>query len=118
MEARSELRGARMSKGLVVVIAVCVTLGLGITAGVVAKNLSGMTATQTHIVKSQAGPADTYTFHRSGAQLDERIVVAPAKQLPGNAFVAPDAADRKAAVAQAPAEPDGLRNARGFRLVP
>jgi hypothetical protein len=73
MEARSELRGSRMSKGLVVVIAVCVTLGLGVTAGLVAKNLNSTTATQTHIVQTKSAPAESvYPAQRTGVQMGDR----------------------------------------------
>ena len=113
MEARTELRGARMSKGLVVVIAVCVTLGLGITGGVVAKNFKAApAATQTHFVQGLGGAASEQPARRGGT-----AIVGGSEPATSSAL-ADRATDRNAAVAAPVAEPDGLRNARGFRLVP
>ena len=105
MEARTELRGARMSKGLVVVIAVCVTLGLGITGGVVAKNFKAApAATQTHFVQGLGGPASEQPARRGGTAI-----------VSGSEYAIPTSTTAPAAPV---AEPSGLRNARGFHLIP
>ena len=112
MEARTELRGARMSKGLVVVIAVCVTLGLGITGGVVAKNFKAApAATQTHFVQGLGGAASEQPARRGGT-----AIVSGSEPATSSA-VGPD--ERPYTAPAAPvAEPSGVRNARGFHLVP
>ncbi len=68
MEARSAVRGTGISKSLVAVLAVSVTMGLGVTTGVVAKNLSGSTVTQSHISQSLGGPAFINPARRGGLQ--------------------------------------------------
>src|SRR3977135_2189614 len=70
MHARESFRGAGPSKALVVVVAVSITLGLGVMAGAVAKNLSGttITSTPTHFVQAQNGRALVYPKH-SGVQM-------------------------------------------------
>lgn len=108
MEARSELRGAGFSKGLVVVIAVCVTLALGITAGVVAKNFKAApAATQTHIVQGLGGPVSDQPARRGGT-----MIVSGSDYVPGSEYAIPTAATATAAPAS---EPSGLRNRRGFK---
>jgi hypothetical protein len=57
---------------------VVATMGLGVTAGVVAKNLSAPAAVPAHILQGQGGVLQ-YSGHRGGAQvIDEKL--APAYQ--------------------------------------
>ena len=58
MENRTALRGAGISKGLVVLFAVIVAIGLGVMAAFVAKSVSGpAAATQSNFVQSTySGP--------------------------------------------------------------
>jgi hypothetical protein len=58
MENRTEIRGARVSKGLVVLLAVIVAIGLGVMAAFVAKSFSGpAAATESNLVQSTySGP--------------------------------------------------------------
>jgi hypothetical protein len=44
MEARQTFRGAMAPKGLVVVLAICATVGVAATAATISKNLSGSSA--------------------------------------------------------------------------
>ncbi len=64
MENRTALRGAGISKGLVVLFAVIVALGLGVMAAFVAKSVSTApaAATEQRIVATQPGP-DTQDRH-------------------------------------------------------
>jgi hypothetical protein len=48
MEIRTGVRGSGISKSFVAVCAVVATMGLGVTAGVVAKNLSAPAASTAH----------------------------------------------------------------------
>jgi hypothetical protein len=113
MEARSAIRGTGISKGIVAVLAVSVTMGLGVAAGVVAKNLSGSTATQSHISQGLSGPAYVNPARRGGLQEfdgnaapaavpavgpDDR---ATTSTLPANSFLGPDALERNANLAAA-----------------
>jgi hypothetical protein len=78
MEARTAIRGSGISRSFVAVCAVVVTMGLGVTAGVVAKNLSAPAAIPAHIVQGQGG-ALQMAGHRGGVQtIDEKL--APAYQ--------------------------------------
>ena len=58
MENRTALRGAGISKGLVVLFAVIVAIGLGVMAAFVAKSVSTApaAATEQRIVATQPGP--------------------------------------------------------------
>jgi hypothetical protein len=57
MENRTAIRGARVSKGLVVLFAVIVAIGLGVMAAFVAKSFSPAAATQSDLVQSTySGP--------------------------------------------------------------
>jgi hypothetical protein len=70
VEARSTYSGSRSSKSLVAVIAVVATMGLGVTAGVVAKNLNGSSAPQTHkIAAGLGGAAQENPAQRGGVQI-------------------------------------------------
>ena len=104
MEARAELRQPGISKGLIAIVAVSVTLGLGVMAGTVAKNLNGSAATTTHAqsLSQGRGGAAVQSVRHGGIQTVEdnapiTIAVGPddrvAPKLSGNAFVAPDAAE-------------------------
>ena len=110
MEARAELHQPRISKWLVVVVAMSVTLGLGVMAGTVAKNLNGSsatTSTQTHAIVQGKGGLAGQSIRRGGMQtVDENAAPTVIRG------VSPDAQDRKAQQA-APKYflPDGL----GFR---
>jgi len=145
MEARSAVRGTGISKGIVAVLAVSVTMGLGVAAGVVAKNLSGSTATQSHISQGLSGPAFAAQALRGGTRVfggnaapaavpavgpDDRAtttIFAPAYQqfdthgvtLPANSFLGPDAQERNAklAAAAAPAAPAANKASRGNRYL-
>jgi hypothetical protein len=111
MEARAELREPRISKGLVAVVLVGVTLGLGVMAGTMAKNLSAPApATKAHaIVQGNGGPA-VLTIRGHGTQIVDRIS-APASTAAGyddrktttslapNSFLGPDAQERNAQLA-------------------
>ena len=133
MEARTELRRPGMSKGLVVVIAVCVTLGLGVTAGIVAKNFSSTTAAPAHFVQTTLGPAEstypvqhsglqmgdrsgaatdgTSAVQRAGLQLDDLIGAASAGTL------GPDAQDRNDKLAAKPTAVPNPRSVKGLRQI-
>jgi hypothetical protein len=79
MELRTSTRGSGISKSFVAVCAVVATMGLGVTAGVVAKNLSAPVAVPAHSVQgnfARLAPA----YH----QVDTRGV------LPAAAAVGPD----------------------------
>ena len=82
MEARTAFRGTGISKGLIAMAAVSLTLGLGVTAGVVAKNLSGTAATQSHISQGQGGAAFENPARRNGMQLGDYAAPAAAPAAP------------------------------------
>ena len=70
MEVRTSYRGSWSSKSLVAVMAVVATMGLGVTAGVVAKNLNGSAAPQTHkIAQGLGGAAQENPARRGGVQI-------------------------------------------------
>jgi hypothetical protein len=109
MEARAEFRQPRMSKGLVAIVAVSVTLGLGVMAGTIAKNNgSATTTTQTHSVSQGLGGPANGTVRHGGLQSVEEnaptsTAVGPDERAGSPALapiagrgVSPDAADRKA----------------------
>jgi hypothetical protein len=78
MEARTAIRGSGISRSFVAVCAVVATMGLGVTAGVVAKNLSAPAGVPAHIVQGQGGSLQL-SGHRGGVQtIDEKL--APAYQ--------------------------------------
>jgi hypothetical protein len=57
MENRTAIRGATVSKGLVMLFAVLVAIGLGVMAAFVAKNLTAPAGgTETRVVATQPGP--------------------------------------------------------------
>ena len=109
MEARAEFRQPRISKGLVAIVAVSVTLGLGVMAGTVAKNLnSSAAATQTHTIAQGQGGAAVQSVRHGGVQMaEESLLAAPSKR-----GVSPDAEDRKA---QTAAPKYFLPDGRGYR---
>ncbi len=73
MEARTAIRGSGISRSFVAVMAVVATMGLGVTAGVVAKNLSVPAAVPSHILAGQGGSLQ-YSGHRGGVQaIDDRL---------------------------------------------
>jgi hypothetical protein len=121
MEARSAIRGSGISKSFVAVCAVVATMGLGVTAGVVAKNLSAPAGVPAHVVQGQGG-ALQYSGHRGGVQainetlapayqqVDTRgVKAAPAAvgpddrptttKLAPNSFLGPDAQERNSQLA-------------------
>ncbi len=107
MEARSSYSGSWSSKSLVAVIAVVATMGLGVTAGVVAKNLNGSAAPQTHkIAQGLGGAAQENPARRGGVQ----IVAGGASS--GSTAVGPD--DRPSTAPSA--APFGEPAARGMRI--
>jgi hypothetical protein len=69
MEARTEFGGQGISKGLVAVVAVSITMALGVGAGVVAKNLSVGSAPRTHISQGLGGAAQENPARRGGVQI-------------------------------------------------
>jgi len=89
MEARTEFRGAGISRSLVAVVAVSITLALGVTAGVVAKNFSAPAAPQTHISQGLGGAAQANPAYRGGNQLVGGSA-APASTAPASTAVGPD----------------------------
>jgi hypothetical protein len=78
MEARTTTRGSGISKSFVAVCAVVATMGLGVTAGVVAKNLSAPAAAPAHIVQGQFGTLP-FSGYRGGVRAVEEKL-APAYQ--------------------------------------
>jgi hypothetical protein len=92
MEARAQLRQPRMSKGLIAIVAVGVTFGLGVAAGTVA-NVNGTSGTtsQTHaIVYGKGGPAFESVRHGGVQTVEENAAPTVIRG------VSPDAQDRKA----------------------
>ena len=70
MEAGATFREPGISKGLIVMVAVSLTLGLGVATGVPATNLnSPSTAPQTQISQGLGGPAQANPAHRGGTQV-------------------------------------------------
>ena len=142
MEVRESYRGSFSSKSLVAVMAVVATMGLGVTAGVIAKNLSAPAAPQTHkISQGLGGAAQENPARRGGVQIvgansaaavkavgpDDRAnttKLTPAYQqvdtrgvkAAANSFLGPDAQERNATLAAQSARPD-LANARGHRWI-
>src|SRR4030081_1235669 len=109
MEARTELRRPGMSKGLVVVIAVCVTLGLGVTAGIVAKNFTSTTAAPAHFVQTTLGPAaSTSPVQHRGLQRGDGSGAAAGT-------LGPDAQDRNDKLAAKPTAVPNPRSVKGLR---
>ncbi len=107
MEARTAIRGSGISRSLVVVCAVALTMGLGVTAGVVAKNLSAPAAVPAHILQGQGGTLQ-FTGHRGGVQAIGDTPAGPAAVGPDdrptplsapNSFLGPDARDRNTQLA-------------------
>ena len=79
MEARASFGRSGISKSFIAAVAVLVTLGLGVTAAAVAKNVSGSSATQTHAVKAEpaSGPFYAQTGDRGGLKfLDDGLAPA------------------------------------------
>jgi hypothetical protein len=110
VEARTEYQGTGISKALVAVVAVSITMALGVGAGVVAKNLSAPAAPQTHIVQGLGGAAQENPARRGGPQ------IAGGNTAPA-AAVGPD--DRPSTTKLAPAAPSlpVSANARGHRWI-
>ena len=88
MEARTAIRGSGISRSFAAVCAVVATMGLGVTAGVVAKNLSAPAAIPAHIVQGLGGTLQ-YSGHRGGVQTINDSLV-PAYQQVAPAAVGPD----------------------------
>ena len=108
MEARTTIRGSGISRSFVAVCAVVVTMGLGVTAGVVAKNLSAPAAVPSHILQGQGGTLQ-FSGHRGGVQSID-FQAGPAAVGPDdrptplsapNSFLGPDAQDRNTQLAVA-----------------
>jgi hypothetical protein len=129
MEVRSELREARVSKGVVAVVLVSVTLGLGVMAGTMAHNLSASgAATIAHpMAQGNGGPA-VLTIRGHGTQIVDRIA-APASTAVGpddrptttklapNSFLGPDAQERNAKLASPAALVETHKASRGNRYI-
>ena len=78
MEVRTAVSGSGISRSFVAVMAVVATMGLGVTAGVVAKNLSAPAAVPAHIVQGQGGSLQV-SGYRGGVQtIDSGVTAAPA----------------------------------------
>jgi hypothetical protein len=60
MEARASVGRSEISKGLIAVVAVSITLGLAVMTATVAKNFGASSATQTHAVKAQPASGPVY----------------------------------------------------------
>jgi hypothetical protein len=67
VEVRTAVSGSGISRSFVAVMAVVATMGLGVTAGVVAKNLSAPAAVPAHVVQGQGGSLQL-SGHRGGVQ--------------------------------------------------
>jgi hypothetical protein len=106
MEARTELREPRISRGLVAIALVSVTLGLGVMAGTMAHNLSGSTSAvqSSGIVAGKGGPA-VLSVRGHGTQIVENVSApkvnavgaderATTTTAPGSSFLGPDAQER------------------------
>jgi len=79
MEARASFGRSGISKSFIAAVGVLVTLGLGVMAAAVAKNVSGSATTQTHAVKAQpaSGPFYAQTGNRGGLKfLDDGLAPA------------------------------------------
>ena len=79
MEARASFGRSGISKSFIAAVAVLVTLGLGVMAAAVAKNVSGSSTTQTHAVKAEpaSGPFYAQTGDRGGLKfLDDGLAPA------------------------------------------
>jgi hypothetical protein len=76
MEARSEVRGSGISKSFVAVCAVVATMGLGVTAGVVAKNLSAPAASSAHIAQVQFGTLPFSGYRGGKRAVEEQLTPA------------------------------------------
>jgi len=106
MEARTAIRGSGISRSFVAVCAVVATMGLGVTAGVVAKNLSAPVGVPAHIVQGQGGSLQL-SGHRGGVQtIDDKAGPAavgpddrPGTQLAPSSFLGPDAQERNSQLA-------------------
>ena len=115
MEARTEYQGTGISKALAAVVAVSITIALGVAAGVVAKNLTAPAAHQTHIVQGLGGAAQENPARRGGVQTVggeiKGVTAAPAAvgpddratttQLAPSSFLGPDAQERNSQLAAA-----------------
>lgn len=76
MEVRTAVSGSGISRSFVAVMAVVATMGLGVTAGVVAKNLSAPAAVPAHIVQGHGGTLQL-SGRRGGVQtIDEKLTPA------------------------------------------
>ncbi len=107
MEARAEFRQPRISKSLVAIVAVSITLGLGVMAGTVAKNLNGSSATTTHaVVQGKGGPAVQSVRHGGIQTVEENTLGSTSSQ-------GPDAQERNKKLAAPSAGP--FMPERGFR---
>ena len=123
MEARAEFRKPRISKSLVAIVAVSITLGLGVMAGSVAKNLNGSSATTTHaVVQGKGGPAVQSVRHGGAQTIEENAPISTAVgpddrvstgSKVGNSFLGPDAQERNSKLAAPSAGP--FMPERGFR---
>ena len=110
MEARAQFRQPRIAKGLIAIVAVSVTLGLGAMAGTLAKSSNGTSTIANHAVLQGKGGLAVQSVRHGGVQTVEENTAPAAVR-----GVSPDAQDRKAksAATSAPKyfSPDGL----GFR---
>jgi hypothetical protein len=129
MEARAEYRESRISKGLVAIALISVTLGLGVMGGTVAKNLSGSTsAVQSQSVLAGKGGPAILTVRGHGTQIVESVAAPKASAVgpderpttstaPGNSFLGPDAQERNTKLAAPSAAPVSGADARGHRYI-
>ena len=110
MEARAQFRQPGISKGLIAIVVVSVTLGLGVMAGSLAKSSTGTSTIANHAILQGKGGLAGQSVRHGGVQTVEGNTAPAAVR-----GVSPDAQDRKAKSAATPApkyfSPDGL----GFR---
>jgi hypothetical protein len=111
MEARTAIRGSGISRSFVAVCAVVATMGLGVTAGVVAKNLSAPAGVPAHIVQGQGGSLQVSGYRGGVQSINDNLPAAPAAVGPDDrptttqpaagGFLGPDAQERNALLAAA-----------------
>jgi hypothetical protein len=117
VEARRTYIGSGISKSFVAVAAVLATVGLGVTAGVVAKNLSVPAAVPAHIAQGLGGPAQDNPAYRGGTQIvggqAAPIAVGPDDRL-SPAYMQVDTRGVKAAISNLQVDNRGLIPAEAF----
>jgi hypothetical protein len=81
MEDRTAIRGSGPSRSFVAFCLVVVTMGYGVTAAVVAKDISIALAVPSQFVQGQGGTLQ-YSGHRGGVQsIDDTGAATPSKRI-------------------------------------